>query len=377
MLHTEGANMEYRHTSAIAQCIGCGCHDLRACEGGCSWLRVDYRARVGVCSQCRPHLARWDTGDRAAAQSEPCANHSEVVDTVAVAMPEQGGAKETGPLCHFTPMSWESADNGYAGVDYWWECRHRNHRGVRAAATMASKREPTIPRPQERVPASMYADLRAWLLANDPDAPEILAWSNNELPPPATSEKMAAEIIWIILCAGRSAQAARTIERKVWDAIHSGRPVIEAFGYRAKAAAIERAWREREQDFAALQAVLKKGAGKHLVEWCGSLPFVGEDTQFQLAKNFGADVCKPDIWLCRLTGIPDRPRRAVRFRFPACMALCRALSEASGDRVAAVDSMLWLACNKAVLVVDADAGPVRFSPKEIKARSIYQAAAEN
>lgn len=49
--------------------IGCGCDDTRACEvdcdgNGCHWLRVDYRAGLGVCSECPEHEARWDSGDR-------------------------------------------------------------------------------------------------------------------------------------------------------------------------------------------------------------------------------------------------------------------------------------------------------------------------
>lgn len=229
-----------------------------------------------------------------------------------------------------------------------------------------------IPDPSTRVPAHMYREVRSWMLANDPDAQQMLDWSRTLREPPADPEKMASEIIWIILCAGRSAQAARTIERKVWTAIHNGRPVVEAFGYRAKAAAIERAWHEREQDFEALQAVLAKGSPEALVQWCGAIPFIGDDTQFQLAKNFGADGCKPDIWLCRLAGIPDKPRRAVKIRFPACMALCRPLAEATGDSIADVDGLCWLACNKGVLKVSADAGPVQLQlSSPLAAKSIF------
>lgn len=227
--------------------------------------------------------------------------------------------------------------------------------------------------PESRVPVTLYKELRQWMLENDPDAREVIDWSNLELTFPETSEDMASQVIWIILCAGRSAQAARTIEKRVWAAIETGTPVVDAFGYRAKANAIERAWRERESDYAALCEVGNANPEK-LVAWCGSLPFVGDDTQFQLAKNFGVDVCKPDIWLCRLAGIADKPRRAVKFRFPACMALCRPLAEAAGDRLAAVDSLLWLACNKGILHVDADAGPVSFKPRAITARSIFVAA---
>ena len=232
----------------------------------------------------------------------------------------------------------------------------------------------SVPDPSARIPVVMWQELRAWMLANDPDAAEIVEWSTVDVRPPAPPEKMAGEITWIIICAGRSAQAARTIERRVRAALREGRPVVEAFGYRAKAEAIERAWRERETDFDALHKVLATGSPEDVVEWCGSLPFVGDDTQFQLAKNFGIDVVKPDIWLCRLTGIPDKPRKAVKYRFPACMALARPLAEATGDRIAAVDSLLWLSCNKGILVVDADAGPVMFRPRTITARSIYEAA---
>jgi len=234
----------------------------------------------------------------------------------------------------------------------------------------------TVPDPSTRVPVGLYTELRTWMLANDTDALQMVDWSEKTLSPPATPEKMASEVIWIILCAGRSAQAARTIERKVWDAINEGRPVVEAFGYRAKAAAIERAWNEREKDFEALQAVVSGGSVEALVEWCGAIPFVGDDTQFQLAKNFGADLVKPDMWQSRLAGFADRPRRSVKYRFPACMALCRPLAESTGDRVATVDSLLWLGCNKGVLQVDAHAGPVTFAEKVITARSIFSPQAE-
>jgi hypothetical protein len=55
--------------SRVATCIGCGCDDLHACwddetNGPCSWVRVDRRAGLGVCSVCPGHVERWDRGDR-------------------------------------------------------------------------------------------------------------------------------------------------------------------------------------------------------------------------------------------------------------------------------------------------------------------------
>ncbi len=50
--------------TAISYCIGCACHDLKACACGCSWLRVDRDAARGVCSECADDVKRWDAGDR-------------------------------------------------------------------------------------------------------------------------------------------------------------------------------------------------------------------------------------------------------------------------------------------------------------------------
>ena len=52
----------------LAYCIGCRCHDRRACVGGdgipCHWLAVDYAQERGVCSSCAEHLGRWSAGER-------------------------------------------------------------------------------------------------------------------------------------------------------------------------------------------------------------------------------------------------------------------------------------------------------------------------
>lgn len=49
---------------SIANCIGCGCNDVHACDGGCSWLRVDRVAGLGVCSECPDFVAGFDAGKR-------------------------------------------------------------------------------------------------------------------------------------------------------------------------------------------------------------------------------------------------------------------------------------------------------------------------
>jgi hypothetical protein len=242
-----------------------------------------------------------------------------------------------------------------------------NGEGPEKGAARPAAAPATLRRAVRRVPPALYLSARQWLLERDPDGRALLDWAQRLAGPPPDPEKMAAEIVWIVLCAGRTAQAARTIEARVWRALREGRPAVEAFGHRKRAAAIDAAWRGREALFESLGRVLAAGDPGALVQWCDDLPQVGDDTKWQLAKNWGADVCKPDIWLSRLAGFPDRPRRHWRMRWDACMALCRALSAATGDRVAAVDTMLWLACNKGVIEVSPDAGPVRFVPREITA----------
>lgn len=224
-------------------------------------------------------------------------------------------------------------------------------------------------------PPDLYVRLRQWLLDNDPDAQEMLTWSREGCAMPATPEDLAGEIVWIILCAGRSAQAARTIEARVWEAIRAGRPVVEAFGYRAKAAAIERAWRERGEDFERLQRAAATGNLHDILGWCEAIPFVGGVTKFQLAKNFGCSVVKPDLWWVLFSGIKDGTRVPAPERFARCQQLALELSAATGDPVPVIDSLVWLGANKGLLSVSFDPHQVHFHPSSgLARRSIYEAS---
>lgn len=58
-----------------ANCLGCGCSDDEPCDGGCTWLRVDYDRGLGVCSNCPDEVAHFDAmaeeNARPAFDSEP------------------------------------------------------------------------------------------------------------------------------------------------------------------------------------------------------------------------------------------------------------------------------------------------------------------
>lgn len=62
--------MRYRRITGLAVCLGCGCDDQHACPSICYWLRVDYDAGVGVCSECGELAERWDAGDRSSVGNE-------------------------------------------------------------------------------------------------------------------------------------------------------------------------------------------------------------------------------------------------------------------------------------------------------------------
>lgn len=77
--------------------------------------------------------------------------------------------------------------------------------------------------------------------------------------------------------------------------------------------------------------------------FCESLPWIGGITKYHLAKNFGADVAKPDVHLKRLADAAGC----------TAQALCDRLARETGYRVGTVDVVLWRAC--AIGLVDSRA----------------------
>jgi hypothetical protein len=48
----------------VAKCIGCNCTDIAACDtiiGPCFWIKVDYKAGIGVCSECEHKIEEYKT----------------------------------------------------------------------------------------------------------------------------------------------------------------------------------------------------------------------------------------------------------------------------------------------------------------------------
>lgn len=168
---------------------------------------------------------------------------------------------------------------------------------------------------------------------------------------PKTADDFAAQAIWVVCCSGFREQAARVTEGKVFKALAAGRSAIEVFPSSGKGRAIDTLWANRERYFAEFQSLLARDATpEEVIEWIAKakLPYVGGGIlRYHFAKNLGISCAKPDRHTARLVQAPEDG--CPEENFHAVMKLCRALAASSGDKVGAVDLVLWRACNLGIL----------------------------
>lgn len=150
--------------------------------------------------------------------------------------------------------------------------------------------------------------------------------------PPADEAALFSEYGWVVVNSGMRNQVAVTIWGRITGALMRGAPVSSAFGHKGKAAAIQDAWDRRDERFAEFEAARE---ADRVFEWIDTLPWIGKITRWHLAKNLGVDCAKPDRWLERVAGVAGE----------SVEDLCARLAEATGDRVATVDLVIWRACN--------------------------------
>jgi hypothetical protein len=154
-----------------------------------------------------------------------------------------------------------------------------------------------------------------------------IEWSEG-LVPPTDPDEFAREAIFVICNSGMRFTVAEQIFGRVMCALADGESASRGFGHAGKASAIDHIWRHRARLLTEYLAAPDKLA------FCESLPWIGGITKYHLAKNFGADVAKPDVHLQRLADAEG------------CTAqeLCDRLAAATGYRAATVDVVLWRAC---------------------------------
>jgi hypothetical protein len=163
-------------------------------------------------------------------------------------------------------------------------------------------------------------------------AREDIEWSEN-IEPPTSADDFAREATFVICNSGMKNTVAVGIFNRVMKAIDAGYSASKAFGHAGKTTAIDAIWKDRHRLYELYMVAPDKLAS------CEALPFIGGITKYHLAKNFGADVAKPDVHLQRLA---DRE---------GCTAqtLCDRLAALTGYRAATVDVVLWRACANGVI----------------------------
>ena len=158
-------------------------------------------------------------------------------------------------------------------------------------------------------------------------AADDIAWADNTKPP-EHAEEFATETIFVICNSGMKHTIARKIFDKCMVAIAAGESCNTVFGHKGKADAMDHIWSNRSKLFAEYVAAPEK------IAFCQSIPWIGGITCYHLAKNFGAQVAKPDVHLVRVA-----ERHATNPQ-----DLCERISEASGYKINTVDLILWRAC---------------------------------
>lgn len=173
-----------------------------------------------------------------------------------------------------------------------------------------------------------YLECRRRVIELDPEA---FARSGEKLPPIDATD-FALRVAYVVLNAGMRWSVARVIWVRLQLSLIETGTVGDTFRHPRKRAAIDEIMRERDEKFEAFRLAWAAGPDK-VIEFCASLSFIGDVTKFHLAKNLGVDCAKPDIWL----------ERIARESGESVETMCRRLADASGDRVATVDYVIWKA----------------------------------
>jgi len=192
-----------------------------------------------------------------------------------------------------------------------------------------------------------YLRLRTQLLAAGYG--QEYEWAQTVRSPDTTPERFVAQAIWVICCSGFKEQAARVTEAAVWKALEAGNSATVVFPRSGKGRAIDKLWSEREAFYGQFVGLLvDKAPTEKIVAWVATLPYVGgRILRYHFAKNLGVDCAKPDRHLLRL--VHAQGGMVEGDGFEAVMTVCRSIANATGDRIATVDLLLWRACNLGIL----------------------------
>lgn len=148
------------------------------------------------------------------------------------------------------------------------------------------------------------------------------------------SDEFFSIYTFVVCNSGMKAQIARSIYDRIIGCLNQQGDISTVFGHKLKVKAIKEVLSKRHELFAQFCETQFDGTDA-ILDFCKSLPHIGDITKYHLAKDLGCDVAKPDRHLVRI---------AAKYGM-STEELCKKLSNETGDRIAAVDFVLWRAAN--------------------------------
>jgi len=137
------------------------------------------------------------------------------------------------------------------------------------------------------------------------------------------------EFVWVVLSAGISNAAALSMFQNFKQTFD---PTVIA--HPSKRAAIIKGLNSQVKWFNEMKS---KKTEREVVEYFGTLPWIGKITKYHLAKNLGIDCVKPDRHLVLL---------AKKFKWDNPRIMCEWLGERFNMKLRVIDVMLWRYCNQ-------------------------------
>jgi ribonucleotide reductase beta subunit family protein with ferritin-like domain len=153
-------------------------------------------------------------------------------------------------------------------------------------------------------------------------------WSE-DVKQPADSADFVLQFIWVVCNSGMKNQIAEKIYKKILTAICDHVDISDVFGHEHKVKSIKEVIKNQKEIFKKFQESDNK------IEFCKSLPHIGNITKYHLAKNLGVDCVKPDRHLVRIA----------KQHGLDVFEMCQKISDRIGDKLSTVDLVIWRAAN--------------------------------
>jgi N-glycosylase/DNA lyase len=158
-----------------------------------------------------------------------------------------------------------------------------------------------------------------------------------------TESEFFAELTWVILASGFRVSVVSEKFKSIEDCFkrfRSSRDIVEnAEKYRQCALKYFNNYKKISAIVTAAQILdkdgfdnFKKRAKSNPIKVFQELPYIGPITVYHLAKNMGFLVAKPDVHLTRIMNY---------FGYDDVQKFCEIISQATGDPIPFIDSVLW------------------------------------